>query len=288
MNAKSALGKGLGSLIPNVSGEPKTTLTEKVIPDAKQEVLEIPVGEIVPNPRQPRHHFSPSELEDLIGSIKEHGVLMPLVVTKAKEGYELVAGERRFRASKTLGLTHVPAIVREATEQQKLELAIIENVQRQDLNPVEEAIAYKALIEEFNLTQEEVAKRMGKSRSVVANLVRLLDLPEEMLNALRKGKISKSHARTLLSESDDIKRDQLFHAMLAGEMTVREAEKTTKAKTPSRKKAKDPNIMAHEERLREVLGTRVEIQEKRGKGKLSIHFYSREELFDLLSQLSDL
>ena len=287
MNAKSALGKGLGSLIPGAGSEKKVTLTERIIPEARQEVLDVAIEKISPNPRQPRHHFAPADLEDLMGSIKEHGILMPLVVTRSKGGYEIVAGERRFRASKALGLKTVPAIVREATEQQKLELAIIENVQRQDLNPVEEAIAYKALIEEFNLTQEEVARRMGKSRSVVANTVRLLDLSEEMLDALRQAKISKSHARTLLSEPNGIKRDQMFHVMLSGKMTVREAEKTAGSKKPSAKKVKDPNVLAHEERLREFLGTRVEIQERGGKGKVMIHFYSREELYDLLDKLSN-
>ncbi|HBK34826.1 hypothetical protein A2239_02365 [Candidatus Uhrbacteria bacterium RIFOXYA2_FULL_40_9] len=287
MNAKSALGKGLGSLIPGA----KTTYTEKVLPQAKQEVLDIPIEEIYPNPRQPRHYFSSADLEDLIGSIKEHGILMPLVVTRNSEGFELVAGERRLRASKTLGLKTVPAIVREATEQQKLELALIENIQRQDLNAVEEAYAYRALIEEFNLTQEEVAKRVGKSRSSVANIIRLLDLSEEILEALKGGKISKSHARTLLAEPDEMKRDQLFQAMLSGHMTVREVEEKagSATRTSVRKgKIKDPNILAHEERLREILGTKVEIQEMRGKGKVSIHFYSREELFDLLDRLTDL
>ena len=289
MSAKSALGKGLGSLIPGATKP--VSYTEKAIPQAKQEVLEIPVSEIGVNPRQPRTHFSPGDLEDLIGSIKEHGVLMPIVVTKEGDRYEIIAGERRFRASKTLGLKTVPAIVRKANEQEKLELALIENIQRQDLNAVEEAYAYRALIDEFNLKQEEVGKRVGKSRSTVANILRLLDLDEEILDAIKEGKITKSHARTLLAETDDIKRDLLFHAMLSGKMSVREAEEKAGGKKEGKEKkvkVKDPNILAHEERLREILGTKVDIQEKRGKGKVSIHFYSREELFDLLDRLTEL
>ncbi len=286
MHIKPALGRGLGSLIPGV----KPSYTERALPDLRQEVLQVEVTKIHPNPHQPRHYFSPGELEDLIASIKEHGILQPLIVTKDGEAYELVAGERRLRAARTLGLNQVPAIVREATEQQKLELALIENIQRQDLNAVEEAYAYKALIEEFQLTQEDVARRVGKNRSTVANILRLLDLPEEILQAVREGRIMKSHARTLLAEEDPKKQDHLFRLMLSGHMTVREVEERTKpqGKKGATKKIKDPNILAHEERLREILGTKVEIFEKRGHGKVSIHFYSREELFELLDKLSDL
>ena len=261
-----------------------------MIPGARTQVLDVPVGDIVENPRQPRHHFSPAELEDLIASIKEHGVLLPLVATRVGRTYELIAGERRLRASRTLGLKTVPVIVREASEQQKLELALIENIQRQDLNAFEEALAYKALVEEFNLTQEEVGKRVGKSRSNVANILRLLELPEQMLFALRDGKITKSHARTLLAEADESKREVLFQAMLGGGVSVREAE--ARVATPSHKSLskgsgrKDPNLLAHEKRLREILGTKVEIKESAGKGNISIAFYSREELLELLDQLS--
>ncbi len=284
---RSALGRGLGSLIP--SALPKPTFTEQVIPEARRAVLDIPVEKIRENPRQPRQHFSPSELEDLILSIKEHGILQPLIVTNVPSGYELIAGERRLRAAKALGLSTVPAIVREATEQQKLELALIENIQRQDLNAVEEAIAYRALIDEFNLKHEDVARRVGKNRSTVANILRLLDLPEEMLNALREGRLSKSHARTLLAEPNLEKRDLLFHAMLEGGVSVREAEARVPRKHPGRGnlgKNKDPNIAAHEARLREILGTKVDIVESGGKGKVSISFYSKEELLNILDRLS--
>ncbi|TAL50899.1 ParB/RepB/Spo0J family partition protein [Patescibacteria group bacterium] len=280
----SALGRGLGSLIPQ-----KQSITEQVIPEAHTQVLEVGVNEIMENPRQPRHHFSPADLEDLIASIKEHGILQPLVVTRSRGKYELIAGERRLRASRTLGLKTVPVIVRDANEQQKLELALIENIQRQDLNALEEALAYKALVDEFNLTQEEVGKRVGKSRSNVANILRLLELPEEMLQALREGKITKSHARTLLAESNETRREELFEAMLNGGVTVREAEARV-ASAPRRSSTKtsrkDPNLLAHEKRLREILGTKVEIKESAGKGSISIAFYSRQELIDLLDRLS--
>ncbi|NQV89277.1 MAG: ParB/RepB/Spo0J family partition protein [Parcubacteria group bacterium] len=283
MSRKSALGRGLGSLIPH-----KQTLTEQVIPSAATIVLEVAPGEIKQNPRQPRTHFSASDLEDLIGSIKEHGILQPLVVTRSNGEYELIAGERRLRASQTLGLATVPVIVREADDQLKLELALIENIQRQDLNAVEEAIAYKALVDEFNLTQEQTAKRVGKSRSAVANIIRLLDLEEEMLLALRDGKIMKTHARTLLAESDEKKRYDIFMAMLDGGMTVREAEaraSNTGTKKQHGVSRKDPNILAHEKKLREILGTKVDIKEQSGKGNISISFYSREELLELLDRL---
>ncbi len=280
----SALGRGLGSLIPQ-----KQSITEQVIPEARTQVLDVPVGDVVQNPRQPRQHFSPAELEDLIASIKEHGILQPLIVTRARGKYELIAGERRLRASRTLGLKTVPVIVRDANEQQKLELALIENIQRQDLNALEEALAYKALVDEFNLTQEEVGKRVGKSRSNVANILRLLELPDEMLHALRDGKITKSHARTLLAESNEMKREALFQAMLRGGVSVREAEArvtSVSRKSSSKSSRKDPNLLAHEKRLREILGTKVEIKESSGKGSISIAFYSREELLDLLDRLS--
>src|SRR3989339_320328 len=286
MNHPSALGKGLGSLIPQ-----KHSLTERIIPSARKEILEIPPNDIKENPRQPRHHFSPADLEDLIASIKEHGILQPLVVTRAGAKYELIAGERRLRASRALGLKTVPAIVRDASEQEKLELALIENIQRQDLNAVEEAIAYKALVDEFGLTQDAVAARVGKSRSAVANILRLLDLPDEVIAALREGRITKSHARTLLSEENAERRHALFQSMLNGGMTVREVEARVGG-TGQRSKwkgqyAKDPNVAAHEKRLREILGTKVEIQEKNGKGKIAISFYSKEELLELLDRLSN-
>lgn len=284
--AKPALGRGLGSLIPQ-----KQSYTAEVLPTARQEVVDVPVEKIQPNPRQPRTHFSASELEDLMSSIKEHGILMPLVLTKRGDGYELIAGERRLRAAKMLGLKTVPAVVRTATEQEKLELALIENIQRQELNALEEAFAYRALMDEFNLKQEEVAKRTGKSRSGIANTLRLLDLPGPMQAALREGKLTKSHARTLLAESNPKKQQALFEAMLRGEVTVRAAEFAVSAHKRTAPggggRRVDPNIAAHEKRLQEILGTKVEIRERGGKGQITLHFYSKDDLLDLLHRLSE-
>lgn len=284
MIAKPALGRGLGSLIPQ-----RQSLVTEVMPTVRQEVMEIPVERIQPNPRQPRTHFSASELEDLLNSIKEHGILMPLVLTKTVNGFELIAGERRLRAAKMLGLKTVPAVVRSATEQEKLELALIENIQRQELNALEEAFAYRALMDEFNLKQEEVAKRTGKSRSAIANTLRLLDLPGPMQVALREGKISKSHARTLLAENDPKKQQSLFEGMLRGEVTVRAAEFAVSAHkrvAPGTRRI-DPNLAAHEKRLEEILGTKVAIRERGGKGAITLHFYSKDDLLDLLHRLTD-
>lgn len=286
MNKPSALGRGLGSLIPQKT----LTITEAIIPtESGRAVLEIAPNKIKENPRQPRKDFAAADLEDLIQSVKRHGILLPLVVTRKPDGnFELVAGERRLRAARALGLPTVPAIVREATEQQKLELAIIENVQRADLNAYEEALAYKALVDEFGLTQEDTAARVGKSRSAVANTMRLLDLPEEMVSALREGKLSKSHARTLLSEPDSTKRRQLFLRMLEGGVTVREAEAVSGVGAGRRgRPPRDANVAELEKKLREALATKVLISHKNGRGKISIAFYSTEELRGLVDQLSN-
>ncbi|MBI2551019.1 ParB/RepB/Spo0J family partition protein [Candidatus Uhrbacteria bacterium] len=281
-----ALGRGLGSLIPQ-----KQTMTEQVLPQSRREILEVDPMLIDPNPRQPRHDFAPEDLENLVASIKEHGVLQPIIVTKKMDGrYELIAGERRLRSSKLAQQKTIPVIVREAGEQDKLELALIENIQRQDLNAIEEAIAYRALIDEFNLTQDQVASRVGKSRPVIANTMRLLDLPPEMVEAVRDGRISKSQGRTLLSELDADKRNHLFACLLDGGMTVQSmaakvASSPGNRKNPRLIQEKGANILAHEQQLREKYGTKVTIADKGGKGKVEIEYYSPEELVELLRTL---
>lgn len=276
------LARGLGSLIPQ-----KNSLTSQVLPQTRDGYQEVEVSAIIANPYQPRSHFSASEMEDLMASVKEHGILQPLVLTRKGNGFELVAGERRLRAAQGLGLRTVPAIIRTASEQQKLEIALIENIQRQQLNALEEAMAYRALMDEFNITQQDVSNRVGKSRSEVANTVRLLDLPEEAQAALRDGKISRSHARTLLAETNQTKQLALLQAMLSGTMTVRDAEASVYP-NPKRTKvvAHDPNVAAHEKRLREILCTKVLINERKGSGNIAIYFYSKAELLDLLDKLS--
>lgn len=278
------LGRGLGALIPQkIAPKPGTEAAEV----AARGVMEIAPELIVPNPHQPRKNFSPADLEDLLSSIKEHGILQPLIVTELAEGkYELIAGERRLRASKLLGLQKVPVVVRSATEQQKLELALIENIQRQNLDPVEEARAYQSLADLFSLKHEEVAKRVGKSRSYVSNTLRLLDLDNDILEALAAKKISRSHARTLLSEDDLARRRQLFEEMLRGKMSVREAEAKTGHGHKRTQHQNDPNVAALESKMREALGTKVELKMSGGKGKITIHFYSKEDLKELMNKFT--
>ncbi|HJN84972.1 MAG TPA: ParB/RepB/Spo0J family partition protein [Patescibacteria group bacterium] len=286
MKKATGLGKGLGSLIPEKKAE--TVISASANPETTLgRVLEVSVDAIETNPRQPRTHFSPSHLEDLIASIKEYGIIQPLVVTQSDNGYQLIAGERRLRASKALGLETVPVVIRTATDQEKLVLALVENIQRHDLNPVEEARSYKALIDQFDLTQEDCAKKLGKSRSSIANTIRLLDLNDEMLEALSEGEITRSHARALLAQADPMLRNQMFLQMLSGDMTVREAEKlsTTKKKKPV-KLAKDPNIEAQERSLESIFGTKVRIEKKANDtGQVVLEFYSSDEYYTILDLL---
>jgi len=280
------LGRGLNSLIP-----PKKIIQafSSGAEEAPQGVrlVDVPVKNIRPNPKQPREDFGYQDLEDLINSIKEHGILQPLVVTKIdSENYELIAGERRFRAAKFLNLRTVPAIVRTAKDQEKLELALIENIQRKNLNPIEEGRAFQRLMDEFNLTQEEVAVRVGKSRSVVANTLRLLSLPEEVLQALRSGKIKESHGRTLLSLPDEKSQLKYFSKILKNKMTVRDMEGAARKARGAKQKKVDPALAAKEELLRGVFGTKVEIKKRGGKGQIIIHFYSDEEYSDIIRKIS--
>lgn len=278
------LGRGLNSLIP-----PKKiirTFSEVESPSGVR-LIEIPVKNIRPNPKQPREDFGYQDLEDLINSIKEHGILQPLVVTKIDaENYELIAGERRYRAAKFLNLKTVPAIVRTAKDQEKLELALIENIQRKNLNPIEEGRAFQRLMDEFSLTQEEVSVRVGKSRPVIANTLRLLSLPEEILGALRSGKIKESHGRTLLSLPDEKSQLKYFSKILKNEMTVRDMEGVVRKAKGARQKKVDPALSAKEELLRGVFGTKVEIKKRGAKGQIIIHFYSDEEYSDIIKKIS--
>lgn len=297
---KGGLGRGLGALLsqsgtsaPMPVGAPSEPVESKppmqpadVVHDAGLAILEISPDKIVANPHQPRYHFAPEELADLIASIKEHGLLQPLVVTDKGDGsYELIAGERRLRSARELGLPKVPVIVRQADEQEKLELALIENIQRADLNAIEEAKAYRSLAENFGLTQEQISKRVGKSRPQVANTLRLLELDDDILEAIIEGRITKSHARTLLAEPDHHARRDLFSQMLSGGMTVRSAEAKAGTKTRKPRADKDPNLAALEAQLREKLGTKVTIEMQGGVGKVSIHFYSKDDLRGLIERL---
>lgn len=278
------LGRGLNSLIP--SKKIAQVFSRDDVSRKEDRLLDIPVKNIRPNPKQPRVDFGYEELEDLIQSIKEHGILQPLVVSKIDdENYELIAGERRFRSAKFLNLKTVPAVVRTVKEQEKLELALIENIQRKDLNPMEEARAFRQLIDEFNLRQEDVARRVGKSRPAVANTIRLLNLPEEIQQAVRSGKIKESHARTLLGFENPAEQMKYFRQILKNDMTVRETENIVK-RIHGRKAPSDPGLTAKEEDLRNVLGTKVEIKKTGHGGQVIIYFYSDEELNGIVKKIS--
>ena len=252
--------------------------------------LEIPVESIVPNPHQPRLQFDGVKLSELAASIKEHGILQPITVTRLSDGnFELIAGERRFQAGKLAGLKTIPALVREAGEREKLELAIIENTQRHDLNPIEEARAYLRLTDEFGLHQEEVSKKMGKSRSSIANTLRLLSLPVEIQRAIAEGKISEGHAKALLSIENSEKQRALFELIVKGGMTVRETEAkvreiSVKPHTRSNRSA-DPELVAQEEALSERLKTKVKIVPIGKGGRVVIEFYSKEELESFIGRV---
>ncbi len=295
---QSGLGRGLGALIPQRpqggSSETAASIPESGIApqqpstapqEAGQQVLQVPIDKVARNPHQPRLTFDHGELEDLISSIREHGVIQPIIVTPKPDGtFELIAGERRLRASTIAGLKTVPAIVREASDLQKLELAIIENVQRADLNPIEEAKAYQRLIDEFGMTQDEVGHKMGKSRPTVANVVRLLQLPAEIQQALTEKKISASNGRTLLSLPTDEERMQLFRAMIEGNFTVRQTEERVGVRRLPR--MLDPNISASEDRLRGKYHCKVVIKRNaKGVGEIKMQFGSDEELGSLLERL---
>ncbi|MDD5043563.1 MAG: ParB/RepB/Spo0J family partition protein [Patescibacteria group bacterium] len=293
MSIRGGLGRGLSSLIPSRSNKEKEPVATKEasfrshsLPEDGERIFQLPVTDISPNPAQPRQDFGHQALEDLVNSIKEHGIIQPLIVTKKGEGYELVTGERRLRAAKIAGLKKVPAIIRTAQGQEKLELALIENVQRQDLNPMEEAVAYKRLSDEFGLTQEEVAKKVGKSRPVVANSLRLLSLPEEIKKFLRAGKLSESHARIILQLPNEKEQLKFVRKILKDELSVRASEEAVRSVTvKSHVRRVDSNLAAYEEELRHALGAKVNIKKSGQGGRIVIEYYSEEELSDIISKI---
>lgn len=278
-----SLGRGLGALITPTTKNNSSSQAEN-----EGKVWFIPVSKITPDPKQPRKQFKPEELDHLAASIKEHGVLQPLlVVEKTDGGYELVAGERRWRASQLAGLTTVPALIKKLADQQKLEVSLIENIQRQDLNALEEAFAYKRLMEEFSLTQQQVAERVGKSRPAVANAVRLLELPSQVQNALIEGKINSGQARALLALQSDIERLNMLSSMLGEKITVRDLEREANKQKVlnNRPIRKDPNLLYLEDKLRAEFGTKVNITQKGLRGTIVIDYYSDEEMKRLVKKL---
>lgn len=280
MPKHTGLGKGLDALIP--TGE--TTVT------SAGGVMQIPVEQIQPNPHQPRIHFNENDLSELADSIREHGVLQPLVVMSVDGGYQLIAGERRLQASKLAGLRAVPAILRQATKQELLELALIENIQRADLNALEEAEAYRQLTEDFGLSHEAVARRVGKSRVAVTNTLRLLGVAPAVKQALVDGKITEGHARALLGLSSVRAQESALQTVVKLDMSVRQTEGLVKklggAKLSSKKKAgPSPDVSDIEQRLRASLGTKVALRHSKKGGTVTIHYYSDEELDALLGKL---
>ena len=271
---KSALGKGLSALIP-----------EPLRSDSDESIAYIHISQIEKNTFQPRKEFNEEKLADLISSIKEKGVLQPLLVRRKAEGYELIAGERRLRAAQALGIEKVPAIIKSATDQDALILALIENIQREELNPIEEAKAFKQLVDDFEFTQDYVAQSVGKDRTTVTNMLRLLTLPNEIQETISSGQFSVGHARTLLSVKDKAQQTAMWKKTLAKGLSVRELETLVKteggAQEGKRKigsERRDPYVVSVEEDFQRALGTKVRLVSKKKRGKIIIEYYSNDDL----------
>ncbi|MFS0558724.1 ParB/RepB/Spo0J family partition protein [Brevibacillus sp. 179-C9.3 HS] len=274
------LGKGLNALI-----------TSNLIEEGEQ-VKEVSINEIRPNPYQPRKEFEQSAIDELAQSIKEHGIIQPLIVRKSIKGYELVAGERRLRAAKVAGLKQVPVVVKAYTDQQLMEIALIENLQRENLNPLEEAEAYDKLISHHDYTQEQLAQKIGKSRPHVANMLRLLQLPEKIRKMVSAAELSMGHSRALLAVSDKKVQQQLANDVVEKGLSVRQLEEIVKQlnvsrETKKKKPAKnEPVLIEMEERLRSRFGTSVKIKKGSKRGKIEIDFYSQEDLERIIDILN--
>ncbi len=285
MSRKRALGKGLDALIP--PGEAPVS--------TQGGVLEVPADSIVPNPRQPRQARDEAELQSLADSIQEHGVLQPLIVLPAgMDGrHELIAGERRLEAARIAGLTSIPVIIRSANERQQLELALIENLQREDLNPLDTAEGYRQLADDFGLSHEEIAEQMGKSRTAVSNTLRLLRLSAAVRKALQTGKISGGHARALLALPTAQAQSGALKAILDRDLSVRQTEELVRQMQGERKKTKktvsrSPEETDLEDQLRALLGTRVTLKRGRKGGSMTIYFFSDEELNAIVDRMKQL
>ncbi len=288
------LGKGLDLMIPNVVGEEKEKKEQKVVITEEKEQGEtlVKISKVEPNREQPRKFFDEDALQELADSIKQFGLLQPILVQDRKDYYEIIAGERRWRAAKLAGLKEVPVIIKNYTEQEIVEIALIENIQREDLNPIEEAQAYKKLLTEFNLKQDEVAERVSKSRAAVTNSIRLLKLSDKVQQMVIDDMISTGHARALLAIEDPEQQYIIAQKIFDEKLSVRDIEKLVKDlhKTPKAKKLDDKAMQAIyqdiEEKLKQSLGTKVAISSKgKGAGKIEIEFYSHEDLDRLLEMI---
>lgn len=289
------LGKGLNALFEDIdigATDVRNAENKGAVAD-ENGILFLDINNISPNSKQPRKHFDDEKISELAKSIEVHGILQPIMVRKAGAGYEIVAGERRWRAARKAGLKKVPCIVRELTEEQNMLVAIIENMQREDLNPMEEAEALNQMITTFGLTQEQVSKSVGKSRPYITNVLRLLRLPSEIQDFVTNGQLSVGHARALIVIEDKQKQLEIAKYAAKEQISVREIEKMTRessanAKAKPLKKKKSPEITHVEEELKEILGTKVQLKYSGKKGKLEIQFYSKEEvdrIIDLLRSL---
>ena len=270
--SKRGLGKGLEALIPKAEHK------------EKELVIEMDIESLTPNLFQPRKNFDKEKMEELKGSIKKHGIIQPIVVRKMANGYEIVVGERRLKAAKEIGLKKIPAIIKTFNNEKSLEIALVENIQREDLNPVEQANAFKRLIDEFDLTQQELAEATGKSRALVANTIRLLKLNPEIQKNISEGKISFGHAKLLLSIEDEEVQKAVCDRIIVNDLSVRDTERLIKnIEKAQKKQLKVKNITIErfpevEGRLREVLGTKISILYDGKKGKINIEFYNKEDL----------
>jgi ParB family chromosome partitioning protein len=283
---KRGLGKGLSALIPE---ESQISLFEE--DSNKSPVVEIDISSIETNKEQPRKTFEKESLDELKNSILQYGVLQPIVVRKKGNRYEIIAGERRWRAAKEANLEKIPCIIKEVDDKESLKLALIENIQREDLNPIEEARSYKTLIDEYGLTQEELAQALGKSRSYIANTLRLLNLDEEIVDYIYEGKITSGHAKALLGVKDKEERLKLAKAIVENQLNVRQTEniasKSKKKKSNTKTSEKDPFIVQIEESLMRALGTKVNLIAKRNGGKIEIEYYSDEDLQRIVEVITD-
>ncbi|QIA28114.1 ParB/RepB/Spo0J family partition protein [Thermaerobacter sp. PB12/4term] len=276
--------KGLDALLPGVRPEAVT---------AGQQVEQVPVDRIQPNPYQPRRQFDPDALAELVESVRQHGIVQPLLLRPEGDGYRLVAGERRWRAAQAAGLETVPAVVREFSDVEMMEIALVENLQREDLNPIEEAQGYRMLCEELGLTQEQVSQRVGKSRSHIANLMRLLSLPDDVRRLVAEGKLSTGHAKVLLSVHSPVEMRRLAAEVLSEGLTVRQLEqrvadggKTPRRRPgPSQQPAPEPEVQDLIDRLQRALNTRVALRGRGPRGQIVIEYYSWDDLERILARL---
>jgi ParB family transcriptional regulator, chromosome partitioning protein len=286
MDKKKKLGKGLEALIPRA----ETPQTEKdgtfSVPGG---AMQIGIEKISPNPYQPRKDFNPEKLAELVNSIKENGVLEPVILRSAGDRYELIMGERRFRAATAAGLRTIPAIIREANDNEMLEIALIENLQREDLNSMEEAEGYKILIEKFSLTQEELAKKIGMDRATIANTLRLLNLPQEIRDCISKNTLTEGHGRAILSVENTVQQLALAKKVIKRGLSVRETEamakKVTESGSSGAESQKDIHILDLEEELMEFFGTKVRIKHRGKRGRIEVEYYSEDEFQRILEKL---